>query len=94
MIVEADKPVPRVATIGFEFKLQLNIDRDMESCIDSLVVQTVNQLLLLSKELKLKFEPKCDQPAMSWVCLLLQSLVSPMMCHFIDISYFIYFIFI
>ena len=41
MIVEADKPVPRVATIGFEFKLQLNIDRDMDSCIDSLVVQTV-----------------------------------------------------
>ena len=27
VIVEADKPVPRVATIGFEFKLQFNRQR-------------------------------------------------------------------
>ena len=44
VIVEADKPVPRVATIGFEFKLQLNRQNrtDMDSCIDSRVVQTIN----------------------------------------------------
>ena len=41
VIVEADKPVPRVATIGFKFKLQLNRQR-YGQFIDSLVVQTVN----------------------------------------------------
>ena len=65
LILEADQFVPRVATIRFW------IDRD----IDRLVVQTVNKLLLLSKELKVKFEPNCDQPAMTQVCLLLESAV-------------------
>ena len=66
LIVEAEQLVPRVAT-----------ERDIDRSTDRLVVQTVNKLLLLSKELKLKFEPNCDRPAMTWVCLLLESAVRP-----------------
>ena len=65
MIVEADKPVPRVATIGFEFKLQLNRQRygqlyRQQSCTDSKLAAATK-----SKELKLKFELNCDRPAMT-----------------------------
>ena len=40
-------------------------ERDIDRSTDRLVVQTVDKLLLLSKELKLKFEPNCDDLGLS-----------------------------
>ena len=48
VIAEADKPVPRVVTIGFKFKLQLNRQRygqlyRQQSCTDSKLAAATKQ---------------------------------------------------
>ena len=48
VIVEADKPIPRVVTIGFKFKLQLNRQRYGQlyrqlSCTDSKLAAATKQ---------------------------------------------------
>ena len=60
----------------------------MDSCIDSRVVQTVNKLLLLGKELKLKFEPNCDRPAMTRLCLLTSTIAREYSTGFLNFFLF------